>query len=113
MTYVIMAPLFLYLAVIIYSIVYFIDRGLPKLNQYSFLILAIASISLAVIAGVGSAVGGEFHLIANRLGPNLFLLISLIVYLIQGISFYIYLGKSKQDIKKNNQVAVEMINNQK
>ncbi|NHJ47972.1 MAG: hypothetical protein FK733_09305 [Asgard group archaeon] len=93
MVFVIIAPLFQYLAVILYTIVYFIDRGLPKLNWYSFLVLSIAAILLSIFVGIASGIGGDFNFITQRLGTNLFNFLGIIIYIIQGLSLYFYLKK--------------------
>jgi hypothetical protein len=111
MTIVIIAPLFQYLAVILYTIVYFIDRGLPKINLYSFLILAISSITLSIFVGIGSGIGGSFNFITNRLGTNLFNFLSIIIYIIQGLSLYFYLKKPYQ-IDKDQILTSALVDNE-
>jgi hypothetical protein len=98
MTFIIIAQLFQYLAVIMFTIVFFIDRKLPKLNLYSFLSLSIISIVFAIIVGFGPVVGGDFHFITNRLGTNLFNYLSIIIYIIQGLSLFFFLKKERQPI---------------
>ncbi|HUT82136.1 MAG TPA: hypothetical protein VMZ29_13120 [Candidatus Bathyarchaeia archaeon] len=94
MTFVVLAPLFQYLAVILYTIVYLFDKGLPKVNVVSFLVLAITTIVFIIIVGIASGVGGNFHYITNRLGTNLFNFISIIIYIIQGLGLFFYLKKT-------------------
>ena len=102
MTFVVMAPLFQYLAVILFTIVYFIDGGFPKLNLYTFLFLSVISITFSVIVGIATSVGGDFHFISNRLGTNLFNYLSIAIFIIQGLSLYFYLKKQDQIVTVKN-----------
>ncbi len=89
------APLSLNIAVIMYTIFYLIKKQLPKINQYSFLVLSICAVAYSVIVGVAEAVGGDFKLYAHRLGSNMFFLFMFFIFLIQGIGYCIHLWKRK------------------
>jgi hypothetical protein len=104
MTIVIIAPLFQYIAVILYTIAYFIDRNLPKINWYSFLVVSIAAITLSALVGIANRVGGDFRFITNRLGTNLFNFLSIIIYIIQGVSLYLYLKSTNNEAIVKNQI---------
>ena len=91
----IFAPLSLNIAIIMYTIVYFLYRRLPKANQYSFLILSIFSVSYSVIVGVSSSVGGLFEKIVHRLGANILYIVTMAVFLIQAFSIYFHLKKGE------------------
>ncbi|MHA1221641.1 MAG: hypothetical protein ACTSQB_07915 [Candidatus Heimdallarchaeota archaeon] len=96
MTIVILAPIFQYLAVILYAIIYFIDGRLPKVTKYSMLMLAITSVIFAILVGIANGIGGNFNYLTHRLGANLFNFLSVIIYIIQGVGLFIYLKKTNQ-----------------
>jgi hypothetical protein len=90
----ILAPLSLNLAVILYTILYFLDPKIPKINRYSFLVLSIFAVSYSVLVGVSSGIiGGKFEMIVHRLGANILYFVTISVFIIQSFGFYFYLQK--------------------
>lgn len=96
MIFVVIAPLFQYLAVILFAIVYFIDKKFPSLINYSFLILAVVSIVLSILVGIANGIGGTFNVVTQRLGTNLFNFLTIIIYIIQGLGLFFYLKKTNE-----------------
>ena len=95
MIFVIMGPILLNLAIIIYTIIYFLDGRVPKLNKYSFLVLAISAIVFSIIIGIANSIGGSFNAQTQRLGNTLFNYLSGITFIIQGIVFFLITKKVK------------------
>ncbi|HUT82626.1 MAG TPA: hypothetical protein VMZ29_15630 [Candidatus Bathyarchaeia archaeon] len=93
---VVIAPLLQYLTVILYSIVFLIDRRFPKTAQYSLLVLAIVSILFSILVGIVSGIGGMIHYVTNRLGTNLFNFLTLIIYVLLGLILYFNFRKTNQ-----------------
>ena len=100
---VVIAPLLQYLTVILYSIVFLIDRRFPKTAQYSLLVLAIVSILFSILVGIVSGIGGQIHYVTNRLGTNLFNFLTIIIYVLLGFLLYFYLRKTNQTNTSANQ----------
>ncbi len=96
MIFVIMGPLFLNLAVIFYTAVFFIDKRLPKMSKYSFLILSILAIAFSIIVGIADSIGGTFNAQTQRLGNTLFNYLSIIIYIIHGAIFFLIVRKAKK-----------------
>ena len=92
MVFAILAPLSLNIAILLYTIIYLINRQLPKINRNSFIVLFIFSISYAVIAGISSfIIGGLFEKIVHRLGINLLNIVTVVVFIIQAFGIYFHL----------------------
>jgi len=97
MTIITITPLLLVLAVILYTIVFFMTEDIPKISKYSFLSLAILSVVYSIIVGSASAFGGLFEYIAHRLGNSLLNYIVAVAYILQGIGAIIYINFLMKD----------------
>jgi hypothetical protein len=96
MVFDILAPLTLNIAVILYTIIYFLNPKLPKINQYSFLALSIFAVSYSILVGISSGViGGDFEKIVHRLGSNVLHFLTITIFLIQAFAIYFHLKKSR------------------
>ncbi len=96
MIFVIMGPLLLNLAIMIYTAVFFIDKRLPKILKYSFLVLSIVAIVFSIIVGIAASIGGTFNAQTQRLGNSLFNYLSVITYVLQGIIFFLIVRKAEK-----------------
>lgn len=101
MTIIAITPLLLVLAVILYTIVFFMAADIHKISKYSFLSLAILSIVYSIIVGSASAFGGLFEYIAHRLGNSLLNYIIAVAYIFQGIGAIIYINFLMKDKIQN------------
>jgi len=97
MTIITITPLLLVLAVIFYTIIFFMTEDIPKISLYSFLSLATLSVVYSVIIGSASAFGGLFEYIAHRLGNSLLNYIVAVAYILQGIGAIIYINFLMKD----------------
>jgi hypothetical protein len=96
MVFDILAPLTLNIAVVLYTIIYFLNHKLPKINQYSFLALSIFAVSYSILVGISSGViGGDFEKIVHRLGSNVLHFLTITIFLIQAFAIYFHLKKSR------------------
>jgi len=92
MMFAILAPLSLNIAILLYTMIYFINRRLPKINRNSFIVLFIFSISYAIIAGISSfIIGGLFEKVVHRLGINVLNIVMIVVFIIQAFGIYFHL----------------------
>ena len=87
------AGLTLNISVIMYTILYFLEKRIPKINRYTFLILAISSITYSIIIAISTVIGGEFQGFSHRLGSNLFIPFSFVIFLLQGIGITLHFWK--------------------
>ncbi|MBN2156990.1 MAG: hypothetical protein JW776_13180 [Candidatus Lokiarchaeota archaeon] len=97
----ILATLSLNIAVVLYTILYFINPQLPNLNRFSFLALSICAVSYCILVGIIAGIGGVFNMITHRLGSNLLYAITMIVFMIQGVSIIFYLKQIGNIITTN------------
>jgi len=79
------AGLTLNISVIMYTILYFMQKNIPLINRYTFLVLSISSITYSIIVTTSTVLGGQFNLFVHRLGSNLFIIFSFGIFLFQGI----------------------------
>ena len=91
MIFVIIGPILLNLAVMIYTAVYFVDNRLPKISKYLFLTLSILAICFSIIIGIANSIGGTFNAQTQRLGNTIFNYLLVIVFILQGLVFYLIL----------------------
>lgn len=96
-----LSGLSLNIAVIIYTILYYIKNEFTRAIKYSFLILSIVSISFSVIVAIGAIIGGNFDLYAHRLGSNVFIIFTFLIFLVQGISLVKFLANKKKKLAKH------------
>ena len=107
MIFVITGPLFLNIAVILYTVIFFIDKRPPKISKYSFLVLSIVAIIFAILEGVAASVGGTFNARFDRLGNTLFQYFLVASFILQGIIFFLMSKNAKEKmilINYNNKV---------
>ena len=97
MTIITITPLIIVLAVILYTVAFFMTADIPKISKYSFLSLAILSIVYSIIVGSASAFGGLFEYVAHRLGNSLLNYIIAVAYILQGIGAIIYINHLMRD----------------
>ncbi len=93
-----LSGLSLNIAVIIYTILYYIKNEFTRSIKYSFLILSIVSVTFSVIVAIGAIVGGNFNLYAHRLGSNIFIIFTFLIFFVQGISFVEISCRQKENI---------------
>ncbi|MCE7748065.1 MAG: hypothetical protein GPJ51_06690 [Candidatus Heimdallarchaeota archaeon] len=92
-------PVFFFISVILYIIVFFKEKEFPKINAYSFVALMLAAVALAITVIIGFVQGGELDKIGRRAGNTLFNFIQIFVYGLQGIGAYLYIKRqSKREI---------------
>lgn len=108
MIFVIMGPLFLNLAVMFYTAVFFIDKRLPKISKYSFLILSIIAIAFSILVGIAASIGGTFNAQAQRLGNTLFNYLSVLTYTLQGTIFFLLVRKAKKLQTENHSKSLSV-----
>jgi hypothetical protein len=96
MIFMITGPLFLNLAVIIFTIIFFIDKRLPTISMYSFLSLSVIAILFSILVGVASTIGGTFEAQFQRLGNTLFQYFLLFIFILQGVVFFIMVRKIRE-----------------
>ena len=92
-------PIFFFISVLLYIIVFFIEKEFPKINAYSFVALMLAVTALTITVIIGYVQGGELDKTGRRAGNTLFNFIQIFVYGLQGIGAYIYIKRqSKKEI---------------
>lgn len=94
-TILIFAPLFEFLAIILYTIIIFRDERFLKLNRYTFLIMSLLSITYMILAISGALVRGDFNLLVQRLGHTIFNFTISTCYVLQGIGVFLSVKKMK------------------
>jgi hypothetical protein len=94
MTVVVINPILLVLAVILYTIVLFKTSEMPKISSYSMLTLASLSMIYSVLVGIASTFDEITEQIIHRMGNSLLQYIIAIVYICLGIGVIHYLKKS-------------------
>jgi len=100
------SPAFLYAAIFIYTIVYFLDKDFPKINRYSFLTMAIISVLLTITVIIGSIYGEPIFTLSRRMGHTLFNFIVVIIYGLQPLGAYFYIKNGIIDQKEIDTRAV-------
>jgi hypothetical membrane protein len=95
------SPAFLYAAIFIYTIVYFLDKDFPKINRYSFLMMSIVSILLTLTVILGSILGDPLFTLSRRAGHTVFNFIVVILYGLQPLGAYFYV---KNGIKRDEEI---------
>jgi len=98
-TILIFAPLFEFLAIILYTIIIFRDKRFLNLNRYTFLVMSILAITYMILAISGALVRGDFNLLVQRLGHTIFNFTISTCYVLQGIGAYLSVKKMKGDLK--------------
>ena len=93
--FMITGPLALNLAIIFYTVVFFIDRRPPKISKYSFLTLSIVAILFAILEGIAVSIGGTFNHHFDRLGNTLFQYFLISIFIIQGVVFFLVTKRVK------------------
>jgi hypothetical membrane protein len=95
------SPAFLYAAIFIYTIVYFLDKDFPKINRYSFLAMSTVSILLTITVILGSILGDPLFTLSRRAGHTVFNFIVVILYGLQPLGGYFYV---KNGIKIDEEI---------
>lgn len=92
-------PVFFFISVNLYIIVFFIEKEFPKINAYSFVALMLAAIALTITVVIGFVKGGELDKTGRRAGNTLLNFIQILAYGLQGLGAYIYVKRqSKTEI---------------
>ena len=78
------APAFLFAAILLYTIVFFIEKEFPRLNAYSYLVVIVIAILFTIAVAIGSVRQDAVFEASRRAGHTLFNFIITEIY----ISFY-------------------------
>ena len=96
-------PIFFFLSVVLYLVVFFMKKDFPKINAYSLTTVTLAALALGIVVAIANNQGGEFDRIARRLGNTIFNMIQTIVFCILGFGAYIYIQRqNKIEIVRKN-----------
>jgi hypothetical membrane protein len=99
------SPAFLYSAILLYTILHFLDKDYPKINRFSFLTMSIVAVLLTITVIIGSILGEPLFTLSRRAGHTVFNFIVVILYGLQPIGAYF--------IVKKNSIEKKAINNQR
>ena len=96
MTVVVINPILLVLAIILYTVVLFRTNGMPKISKFSMLTLASLSLAYSIIVGIASTFDEITEQIIHRMGNSLLQYIIAVAYIGLGIGVIMYLNLSKE-----------------
>ncbi len=95
------APVFLFGAILAYTIVFFIDKEFPRINAYSFLAMVIVTVLFTITIVIGAVRKDLVFHTSRRTGHTLFNFIVPIVYGLQAVGVILFLGtKQSEQFKK-------------
>lgn len=100
---------FLYAAIFVYTIVYFLDKDFPKINRYSYLVMDIVAVLLTTTIILGEVFGEPIFSGSRTTGHTIFNFIVLIIYGLQTLGAYIFV-KNRMKTYEEKEAIKESIN---
>ena len=97
MTTLVIAPIALEFALILYTIVFFMEKEWSQISKYSLLVLSALAIIYSLIVAIASAIGGEFEFIVHRMGNMIFSILIAVTFILQGFRAYLSVKKGKNN----------------
>jgi hypothetical protein len=86
-------PTFFFFSVVLYIIAFFMKRDFPKINAYSLIFVILTALALAITVAISNKQGGEFDVIARRMGNTIFNIIQTVVSGFLGLGAYVYIQR--------------------
>jgi hypothetical protein len=93
MTLLIIAPIMEFLAIFIYTAIFWRDKRFPKINRIAFLIMSISALTFLTLIIIGVSLGGDLDFQFRRSGHTLFTYIVAFGYTALGIGSYLYIKR--------------------
>lgn len=89
-------PIFFFISVILYIVVFFMKKDFPKISAYSLVAMMLVAVALTITVVIGFIQGGELDRVGRRAGNTLFNIFQTLVFGLQGIGAYIYIQRQNK-----------------